>query len=88
MAKAWRNESARKINERRAEGIKKPNARDQMRGRPTTKDGGGNWLLSGLMVHAGYIPATPGVPNTEVPLTEGLAKRVSRAFRQWWARCR
>lgn len=85
MAKAWRNENAQKINARREAGSKEPHARTQMR-QQVKVTGGSNWLLSGLMIHAGYAPATPGVPNTEVPLTEGLAKRVSRAVRQWWSR--
>jgi hypothetical protein len=46
----------------------------------------GNWLLSGLMVHAGYNP-----PTTEreeyIPETEGKANliaRLARRIKRWF----
>ena len=86
MAKAWRNESARKINERRAAGSKEGTARQQMRvTRSLTQvKTAGNWLLDGLLVRGGYVPV--GIPSTEthVPVTEGMAKRIMRTIRGWW----
>lgn len=84
MAKAWRNENARKINARREAGSKEPNARTQMRHRVQIKKEGSNWLLSGLMMHAGYMPAVPNAGTAEVPVTMGLARRISRAMSRWW----
>ena len=84
MAKAWRNENARKINARREAGSKEPNARTQMREKVQIKKAGSNWLLSGLMMHAGYMPAVANAGTAEVPITEGLARRVSRAVAKLW----
>ena len=83
MAKAWRNENARKINEERAAGIRQPRARQQMQQKVRIV-GGASWLIQGLMLHAGYMQPTTNVPNVEVPPTEGMAKRVLRKLRNWW----
>ena len=88
MAKAWRNENARKINQRRAAGSKEGTARQQTRmaHSMTQVKTAGNWLLDGLLIRGGYVPV--GIPSTDthVPVTEGMAKRISRTVLQWWAR--
>jgi hypothetical protein len=75
--KQWRRD-AEAINKRRAEGSKEPRARVQMRNRVTIAKGT-NWLLAGLMIHAGIIKPNGSAARTEqVPATEGAAKRFLR----------
>lgn len=68
MAKAWRN-------------IKVNNGKRPLN-LPAVKHSG-NWLLNGLMVHAGYLK--PAVPqhNVELPYSEGFLKRMVRKLLKW-----
>lgn len=64
--KAWRKEAAA-INARKAAGSKEPSARVQMQQaryvqRMFKPKGSGNWLLDGLLIHAGFKAAVYGDP--------------------------
>mgnify|MGYP000494001441 CR=1 FL=1 len=44
--------------------------------------GGSNWLLDGLLIHAGYLQPAHPMPKEVIPETEGLLKRASRMLRK------
>ena len=87
--KAWRLEAAA-INARRKAGSREPTARVQKEQRMAMPKlrGASNWLLSGLMVHAGFwvIPSAPGFTQLEpyIPQTEGFARRLVNRLKKWW----
>lgn len=95
MAKAWRNEAARKINEQRAwentltGKVTTPTARVQAHIKNSFPvKGAGNWLLAGLLIRAGIqgdMPSTlkKHLHEPYVPATEGFAKRLARKFRNF-----
>lgn len=83
MAKAWRNENAAKINARKAAGSKEPSARVQKDNRIKIASNASNWLLEGLMGHAGYNAVGFGKLGKEyIPPTEGMAQRLSKSIRK------
>lgn len=64
--KAWRKKAAA-INARKAAGSKEPSARVQTQQarfvqRMFKPKDGGNWLLDGLLIHAGFKAAVYGEP--------------------------
>ena len=68
MAKAWRNEAARKINARRKAGSKEGSARMQKNERLFLAKvwpikAAGNWLLAGLLERIGIWATAPAVPD-------------------------
>ena len=87
--KAWRIEAA-KINARRKAGSREPTARVQKEQRMAMPklQGDSNWLLSGLMIHAGFwtMPSMPGFrkPEPYVPVTEGFARKLVNRLKKWW----
>lgn len=67
MAKAWRNEAARKINARRKAGSKEGSARMQKNERLFIAKvwpikAAGNWLLAGLLERIGIYAPEPSYP--------------------------
>lgn len=85
--KAWRLE-AEKINKRRKAGSREATARVQKGQRALTPKtvGYSNWLLSGLMIHAGFWPASHAYqkPEPYIPYTEGFIKRMLKKAKRWW----
>lgn len=89
MAKAWRNESAAKINQRRKDGSKEPSARQQAKAKQIKVPlrGSGNYLLDGLLIKEGYVLPDFGptpILNAGVDLgkPQGWFKRiVNRLFK-------
>lgn len=85
--KAWRLE-AEKINKRRMAGSREATARVQKEQRAHVPKmvGCSNWLLTGLMIHAGFWPSHHAYQTSEayIPQTEGFVKRMFKMAKLWW----